>query len=1063
MKNLRYFLFFFLAAFHQLHAQKPDISAVNKITAYVGESVTISGNGFSATAANNVVYFGAARAEVVSATPSTLEVLVPPGATFEQVSVTNLDVNLTGYASEKFLLNFNGFQLMDKERLAEKIEIQEEDGLFDVCACDFNNDGLNDIVTTNNRDKNYSITAYVNTTPSTGSDIKFQRFNDPNFLIGEETRNITCGDLDGDGRNDIVVGKGGNIADRLYLFRNISSGSMVKFADDVTLNANIAATQASSRRIKIHDMDNDGKPEIIMTDQRNPYVHVFKNNSVVGELKFSRDNRVLIQGEEVTLGLDIADINRDGKPDIVFGTNLGANVFVALNRSNNGSLSFDAATKIPVAGDLMNLVTTDIDMDGDQDIIVANFVNNIFVLLNESTETSVAFSSPKIYDTGRLPYAVGVGDINGDGRPDLVVTTNEASEPLTVLENRTTNNNLSLYQHYVGVAESQRNIKIADYSGDGKPDIAYVIDGVNKIGLLRNQHCVGAAIQPDPPNKICAGKPSDLTATMALKASYVWKNITAGTSTASTENEFAAETPGQYQVTISSEVDNCESASSEVLVELGGSNLPPQPTVTAPDAVCLGSNFSLKSSLESDVTYHWTAPDGSTYTGQTLEIQNVEAFDAGKYALVLEGDGCRTDPVFKNIDISIIPELEITATQGENFCEGVPNTLKVAQLNNGVYLWYKNGQPLAGINSHELPVTEPGNYAVKFTNDYHCSAQSAAFSTTTVAAPEASFTANENACLNETVQFTNTSTIAEGITAVYSWDFGNDNIFSGKDPEFTFTSQGTYEVSLTVNYGNEYCQDVITKTINVAEVPGIDILVEGQLPQGIVELCEGDTVVLSVADSLTNIQWNTGSGDFSIKAFKEGDYSVTATLGENSCTSTARLQLSELPGVSVDILNTESRVRKGEEEQLLTEVISDEPVAYLWRPGETLSDSTAAEPFASPEETTVYTVLVKNTTNNCSDTASFRLAVEGDNNLEVKANRVFTPNNDEANQTWVIENLSDFSGCSIVIINRYGQKVYEKDSYTNDWDAKGLPEDTYYYILKCSEQEVHTGSITVLR
>lgn len=1065
MKTLRFFILLSLFAIHQLHAQKPEIISVNKSTSTLGEMVTISGNGFSSTASNNAVFFGASKAEVTKATASTLEVLAPAGATFAQISVTNLTSRLTGYSAGKYLLNFNGFQALEPDRLLEKIEYNEESGLFDVCVCDFNGDGLNDFMTTNNADRNYSLTPFVNTTTSGQSTISFQRLNPTSLLIGDETRNVACGDLDGDGKPDLVAGKGGSSADRLYLFRNTtaSAGAQVNFSGATVVNVNVGNSPSSTRNLKIHDMDNDGKPDIIMTDQRNSYVHVFKNNSIPGDLRFNRDDRVLISSPDVTLGLDIADVNNDGKPDIIFGKNLSPDVYVVINRSNNGRLIFDEPMRIAVSGQMMNLAAVDIDMDGDMDIVVANYVNNVYVLLNESTSNSVRFSTPRLYETGRLPFGLDIGDINGDGKPDIVVTTNEATEPLTILENRSSNGTLSLYQYSAGVASPQNAVKVADFSGDGKPDIVYTINNVNRVAVVRNQHCVGAEIGPVPPNKICADNPSVIKATRALNVNYTWRNVTLGQDYETNEWDFAASTPGEYQVRINSTADNCENTSSVLNILPGGASLPPTPVITGPELVCVGEDFTLDAGLVSGVNYIWQAPNGNTYEGPALQVQNAQSIHGGTYSLMLEEDGCRTDPTTHTVDISVVPNLEVTASQGEYFCEGTQNVLSTANIMNGVYLWYRNGQPITGSNSHEFSVAEDGNYSVRFTNLYQCTNLSPAFNTSKVTAPQASFEANENSCLGQLVKFTNTSATASGVNVQYLWDFGNDNISFDESPSFNFLSQGTYNVSLTVNYGNDVCSSTYDKTINMGLGVDINIMIDDIIPPGKqAQFCPGDTLKLSVEPEGSSLVWGNGSTSQSIQVYESGEYTVSAVVNNSHCTSTDAVTLSLLPGINLDLENTDVRIKKGETVQL----VASGADFYDWEPAETLDYPNIPDPVASPQITTVYTVTGSNEYE-CTQSASVQIVVEGDRTVEVIADKVFTPNEDGMNDTWQIENLDIFNECAIIIMNRNGQKVYEADKYDNDWRAtfngKELPSETYYYILKCNANEIHTGSITVMR
>jgi len=80
---------------------------------------------------------------------------------------------------------------------------------------------------------------------------------------------------------------------------------------------------------------------------------------------------------------------------------------------------------------------------------------------------------------------------------------------------------------------------------------------------------------------------------------------------------------------------------------------------------------------------------------------------------------------------------------------------------------------------------------------------------------------------------------------------------------------------------------------------------------------------------------------------------------------------------------------------------------------------------------------------------------------------VFTPNGDGVNDTFFIPGLDTYSENEIVIINRWGNDVYEKKNYKNDWTGEGLPEGTYFYILKvftdAGEWDVYKGYVTLLR
>jgi gliding motility-associated-like protein/uncharacterized repeat protein (TIGR01451 family) len=80
---------------------------------------------------------------------------------------------------------------------------------------------------------------------------------------------------------------------------------------------------------------------------------------------------------------------------------------------------------------------------------------------------------------------------------------------------------------------------------------------------------------------------------------------------------------------------------------------------------------------------------------------------------------------------------------------------------------------------------------------------------------------------------------------------------------------------------------------------------------------------------------------------------------------------------------------------------------------------------------------------------------------------VFTPNGDGVNDTFFIPGLDTYTETEITIINRWGNDVYEKKNYQNDWTGPGLPEGTYFYVLRVKTiagvWDVYKGYVTLLR
>jgi len=1043
-------------------AQVPDVVKIDKISGTYGEFITISGSGFSENKAELSVHFGAAKGQILNATEYLIEVLAPAGATYQHIAVTNLRSRSTGYGKNYFNLAFNG-EGFDESRIKESLRITEDIALFDMCNCDFNNDGLNDVATTNNADeaKATSVTVYQNVTSTSEFEIKFQKINDVNLNISNAARNVTCGDLDGDGKPELIVGKGGGNADRLYVFRNVST-TAIKFDPFITLFLSENVSSSTTRRLKIHDLDKDGKPDIIMTDQGEGKVFIFANKSTANGISFPAESRQAIQTSAGSLvGLDVADLNNDNKPEIVCNSDK-SDVFLIPNQSVPGTIKMGAPQQRSITGaNLVNIKIGDLDNDGDKDVAITNYVNNIYVLVNTGTAETFSFGTPKYIETGRLPWGLDIGDLNGDGLPDIIVTTADASDKLTALINNSSGTSLSYFPYYVGNTDKSFNINISDFSGDGKPDIGYIESDKEELIFLRNRHCVISDILPKSPAPICSNKPVTLRTTPALKANYVWTNTTTDQVISGDFNVDITQA-GSYNVLIESDVDGCSSLSQEVVLIDGGDNLPPAVSITNPGVVCEGSNFKLTAQLVAGVNYFWTTPNQEIFQGNEISITNASIDDAGRYALILESSGCRTDPTFELIEVSSIPPMEISSSAGELFCEGTINELSVPFIPQAQYEWKFNNNVITGITGNTHNTTQSGTYVVSVRNLYNCIATSNSLTIKQVIQPVASFSEVTNSCLNEQIQFENTSTYDATETPVFTWDFGDGTSSSTKNPVHTYVAPGQYKVVLHVGYNNTSCSDIFENTVSVAAFINLEIMADGEtVPDGIFNLCSGSTAILSVNASSGQVEWNTGETTSQITISEPGHYSVIS--GKNTgCSSSDEIEAVMVDNVELVITSGSQRIESGSSAQLGAEGAD----FYLWEPADDLDDPNIPNPLASPLLTTDYTVLGWNSYG-CEKSEMVTVYVDEKVTIPVDAPKAFTPNGDGKNDIWIIKNIDVFESCPIRIFNRRGQNVYEATAYNNDWDGilngKELPEGAYYYILSCGASEVHTGNVTLLR
>ncbi len=189
----------------------------------------------------------------------------------------------------------------------------------------------------------------------------------------------------------------------------------ISFADKIEF-----FTSGESYSVKIGDLDGDGKPDLVTANFSTSTVSVFRNNSTVGTIRLDIKNDYLTEGDPFYCA--IGDIDLDGKPDLIVTNSSSSTVSVFRNTSVMGSISF--ATKVNfTTGSTPAFVTIgDLDGDGKPDIAIANFGSTtVSVLKNLSSNGTISFAPKVNYDVGASPNEITIGDLDGDGKPYIAV------------------------------------------------------------------------------------------------------------------------------------------------------------------------------------------------------------------------------------------------------------------------------------------------------------------------------------------------------------------------------------------------------------------------------------------------------------------------------------------------------------------------------------------------------------------------------------------------------------------------------------------------------------------
>ncbi|MBF9223218.1 DUF7948 domain-containing protein [Hymenobacter ruricola] len=141
----------------------------------------------------------------------------------------------------------------------------------------------------------------------------------------------------------------------------------------------------------------------------------------------------------------------------------------------------------------------------------------------------------------------------------------------------------------------------------------------------------------------------------------------------------------------------------------------------------------------------------------------------------------------------------------------------------------------------------------------------------------------------------------------------------------------------------------------------------------------------------------------------------------------------------------------------LSPVLLAPKATYLWDFGDGTPASTDAEPTHVYLKPGYYRVQLQARYGNCEVLTGFAPVEVGD----VFVPNIITPNGDDQNQTF-----RPRIGCkpaSLEVYSRWGQRVYQTDEYHNNWDATGLPDGIYYYLLRDADGHRVKGWVEVRR
>jgi predicted nucleotidyltransferase len=360
-----------------------------------------------------------------------------------------------------------------------------------VALGDLNGDGRLDLAVAN-ADSSSVVSVLLNTTAPGATAPSFAAKQD--FATGFRPVSVTMGDLNGDGKLDLALADIGASSASVLLNMTIPGATTATFA------AKQEFTTGSARSVAMGDVNRDGKLDLAVANNTTSNVSVLLNTTAPGDSAPSFAAKQDFAATDTAQSVQLQDLNGDGALDMAVVNGNSNSVSVLLNTTAPGSptATFGAKQDFGTGANPFNVSIGDLNRDGKPDFVVGNSgSSNVSLLLNTTAPGAATptFAAKQDFTTGSNPPSVAVGDLNGDGNLDLVAT-NSGSNNLSVLLNTTAPGNSTLSfaaKQDFASGTGPFSVAMGDLNGDGKLDLVATNQFVDSVSVLLNTTDIGPA------------------------------------------------------------------------------------------------------------------------------------------------------------------------------------------------------------------------------------------------------------------------------------------------------------------------------------------------------------------------------------------------------------------------------------------------------------------------------------------------------------------------------------------------------------------------------------------
>lgn len=322
-------------------------------------------------------------------------------------------------------------------------------GARKITGIDVNRDGLKDLLILNQAASSDFVKLYLQ---DNNHDFSLQALP---ALDALESLYINSGDVDGDGFADLLIVQ--NNHHEITWYKNDGNGlSQKNIINDSTDHTS---------HVFVRDMDKDGWNDIVSLEHNEIVIYWQAAN-----LDFS--NRQVIHDGTEFYSLCLSDVNDDGYEDVLTGSggfevllNQKNRAFNLLNNSWGISLNF-------------NIVSADIDSDGDQDVLTWETLQGVYVYYNDGTGTH--YTRDTVFKATDNFHSILIADANNDSLPDVITSLGQLGKILVFYNDlqKGFSNNVQLHRQQGAILYQ---LYQDDFNNDQKADVVWA---ERKVGIL---------------------------------------------------------------------------------------------------------------------------------------------------------------------------------------------------------------------------------------------------------------------------------------------------------------------------------------------------------------------------------------------------------------------------------------------------------------------------------------------------------------------------------------------------------------------------------------------------